>query len=275
MARWWTWKNPRWRGCLMLAAIALALSPLAHARRLPAQAPTASTARPSIPADLCFDTIFYWALPGKTNYCLGMKHWRAGDYDDALQLLKLAAGWGNKSAQYTLGLIYYNGHHVAADPALGMAWLKLADQRHDDAGIARAMHAAMHWATPTQRAQADRLFDKMRDTYGDEVAAARAWHHLQHWWLSHHGGLFFRGACQMLSARQAYYAGLAGAQLGLPSVSMDKNNHPVWQAVGCLPIEQKRKMVEHAAAVYFHGWMGTVDVGPLKQVPAGASSTDR
>lgn len=199
-----------------------------------------------------------------------MRQWTHGHYRDGLELLRLAAGWGNKSAQYTLGLIYYNGHHVPANPSLGLAWLKLADERHDDAGIARVARAAARWVTPAERTRADALFTNMRATYGDRVAAARAWHHLQHWKMSH--GPFASG-CVMLYPRQAYYLARMRAQLALPSVSKGKDDQPVWHGGNCFSMQQARRMVRRSANVYFQGWMGTVTVGPLEQVPAPATST--
>lgn len=134
-----------------------------------------------------------------------MDEWERGEPAAALKLLELAAGWGNKNAQYTLGLIYYNGHHVAANRALGLAWLELADERANDAQIGEVLRAASRSATAAERQQAQQLFARMQGTYADKVAAARAWHRLQHWRASHarngNGCLLVQGA-QAVAARK-------------------------------------------------------------------------
>lgn len=201
-------------------------------------------------------------MPGKTDYCLGLRAWQKGNYDDGIELLKLAAGWGNKYAQYTLGLIYYNGHHVSANPVLGMAWLKLADERQNDAQIALVVRSVMNLATPVQRDKSEQLFRQMRKKYGDAVAAVRAWHHLQHWKLSTYGAdtgcIRMRGA----QARAAVAIGLATPVI-LPN----------GDEIVCVYLKVQKHIVRKTAQHYFHGLFGTVNVGPLKTVPAPAASS--
>ncbi|HEX7341168.1 MAG TPA: hypothetical protein VF269_02715 [Rhodanobacteraceae bacterium] len=266
-----------WPAVLVLTAPAAAAPP---PPRTPAPV---SSKTPKI----CFGALFSGPLPGKLDYCLGMRDWNQGHYDGGLSFLKLAAGWGNKNAQYTLGLIYYGGHHVPANPALGLAWLTLANERHDDAQIAQVQHSASLWVTPAQRQQATRLVHQMQSTYSDKVAATRAWQRLQHWRSRHSD---FNSGCVRLHGPAAIAArrmGLAGE----PPLAIQTALHPytVISVMGdsaknlmkakkeirqyeiarsgvCVTIQMQHHVTRQLASRYFAGWGGTVTVGPLQQV---------
>lgn len=252
------------------------------------------------PITVCFSAVFSGPLPGKSDYCLGMLDWQNGHYQSGLTLLKLAAGWGNKNAQYTLGLIYYGGRHVPTDIALGMAWLKLANERHNDDEVGRATRSAFKWASLTQREQAMHLYRSMAAKYGDKVAAKRAWQHLLHW-QSRHGPL--NSGCVRVSGAQAAAArrlGLAGtppqsidnvlfspdpisipAQDGLYQLKMlmkakaRQRSFARARSGVCITIQTQHKEAQQVASHYFEGWGGVVTVGPLQAVPASASSSGR
>ena len=57
----------------------------------------------------------------------------AGDYETAIGLLTPLADAGDAEAQARLGLIYENGHGVAADPAAAAEWYRLAAEQGDTA----------------------------------------------------------------------------------------------------------------------------------------------
>lgn len=280
-----------------------------------ASVPVAPQARPAPSADagpsVCFTEVFAEPLPGRADYCRGLRDWNDGHYDSGLELLKLAAGWGNKGAQYTLGLIYYGGRHVPADTALGLAWLKLANERNNDAQIANVTRSAFKWATPADRQRADALFAQMQGTYGDKVAGARAWQRLQRWQSRHGddaGCVPLHGAEALAAAKQGITVqaptGSSPDVISVPNRTVIENAHqpiigdPIWmrlkhssappepreartlqqqrmQATGvvCVPAQAQRQWVSNAAEEYFRGLIGTVSVGPLQQVPANASSS--
>ncbi|HEX7340725.1 MAG TPA: hypothetical protein VF269_00465 [Rhodanobacteraceae bacterium] len=209
--------------------------------------------------DICLDSLFYAPLPGKTNYCLGLRDWKKGHYHTALEFFRLAAGWGNKNAQYTLGLIYYGGRHVAPNPALGIAWLELANQRNNDVRIGEVTQAALKWSTPAQRDQAKTLYQRMLPTFGDKVAAARAWHHLRHWERSNDnasGQLCLYGA-QRWVAMQLLHGSTGGDQCA------------------GISLQAQTQLVQASASRYFSGFIGVVTVGPLQTVPAPAASSGK
>ncbi|HEX7341096.1 MAG TPA: hypothetical protein VF269_02350 [Rhodanobacteraceae bacterium] len=276
-------------GCCLVLPLAMA-APSPHA---PAQTPATHAA--STPPLVCFPAVFEGPLPGRSDYCLGMHDWNHGHYRNGLQFMQLAAGWGNKNAQYTLGLIYFAGHHVATNVPLGLAWLQLADERNNDAQISLARRSAFAVATPAQRHAAQHLVTRMTATYGDAVAAARAWQHLQHWRRRTRGN---SGCVRLLGAQAAAarHAGLAG----MPPSSIDALVHPTYEqmlamsgghetirqvqeyiaqqnAGVCVTLHMQHHVTGELAQSYFAGtpWLGTVHVGPLQQIPASASTSAR
>lgn len=202
----------------------------------------------------CHDC-WYKFFPGAVNYCLGMRDWGKGSYQSGLQLLQLAASWGNKNAQYTLGMIYFNGHHVAPDRARGIAWLMLANQRHNDAHTDLVTRSVVHLATPEQNKRAQRLFQEMRKKYGDKVAGTRAWRHLRN---------RLKGAT--VYAKNSCIT--EGGDVVPWSSGFSADPHML-----CMPSGQFGKSVAKIATKYFDGLTGTVSVGPLQQVPAPATSS--
>ncbi|MEO7068264.1 MAG: hypothetical protein ABI114_15235 [Rhodanobacter sp.] len=221
---------------------------------------TSSSADPDIEnARYCKQACDCWyeLFPGKVSYCLGTRHWEEGSYESGLQLLELSASWGDKRAQYTLGMIYFGGRHVTPDRARGIAWLLLANERHNNAHIDLVTRSAIHLATPEQYKRAQQLFQEMRKTYGDQVAGARAWSHLKN--RVKGPTLFAPRVCILDSGGTVpWSSGLAA------------NPHAL-----CVEPSPFNKSIAGVATAYFNGMTGTVTVGPLQQVaaPASASST--
>jgi hypothetical protein len=204
----------------------------------------------------CHDC-WYALFPGVVNYCLGKRAWKNGSYRSGLHLLELAGGWGNKHAQYTLGLIYFNGDHMAADRARGIAWLMLANERHNDTQTDLVTRSAVHLATPQQYKRAQRLFQEMRKKYGDEVAGVRAWRHLRN--RLGEATFMAKNSCILESGGVVPW-----------SHGFVEDPH-----VLCMPSDPFGKNVTGIASEYFDGLTGAVTVGPLQQVPAPASSSTR
>ena len=113
-------------------------------------------------------------MPGEVDYCIGQRFWQKGHYDDAMDMFERAASWGSKPAQYSLGLIYFNGRHTEVNHPLGIAWLTLATERHNEDEMQRVAGSAIHAATPEERRVAGTLYHQMLGTYGDRHAANRA-----------------------------------------------------------------------------------------------------
>lgn len=290
--------NGRFRICAPFLGACLAL-PIATA--LPPSAAPAQDASTRVAArtqdaqpQVCFTDVFSGPLPGRADYCQGMQDWDIGHYQDGLQFLKLAAGWGNKDAQYTLGLIHYGGRHVPTNVALGLAWLKLADERHNDSQINAVRYSAFKSATPAQRERAQDFYRKLQGQYRDKVAAARAWHHLQHWRRHNR----FNSGCirvygpEAAAAKRLGLAGMPPATIGSflhPSKPIASNGSPKSRrrahrlrnrfssarADVCVTLNMQHHLAQKLALTYFAGtpWMGSVTVGPLQLVPTPATSS--
>jgi len=114
-------------------------------------------------------------LPGDYYACRSIYAMQHHDYRKAVQLLEVSASWANKNSQRVLGLVYFNGDSTGIRPnhALGLAWLKLAAERHDPA-IQKDFDGALARASQDEQAESDRLFESMKDKYGDEAAGKRA-----------------------------------------------------------------------------------------------------
>lgn len=72
------------------------------------------------------------AMRGGTDYCDARMQWMRGDVGAAERKMRRAATLNNVSAQYVLGVAYFNGDGVKKDRAYGLAWLALAAQSGTD-----------------------------------------------------------------------------------------------------------------------------------------------
>lgn len=114
-------------------------------------------------------------LPGDYYACRAIYAMQHHEYRKAVDLLEDSASWANKNSQRVLGLLYFNGDSTGIRPnrPLGLAWLKLAAERHDQV-IQKDFDGALARASKDEQAESDRLFDAMKDKYGDDVAGKRA-----------------------------------------------------------------------------------------------------
>ncbi len=190
----------------------------------------------------------YRFLPGEVNYCLALKMWGKGDYRRGEEFLLLAAGWGSKPAQYSLGLAYFNGEGVAKDRPMGLAWLTLAAERDDPTfkAVLRAVYAAM---STDERNKAEALYATLREQYRDDVAAVRA--------KARYDREIRAVAGNAVYSPRLCIAGLNSGALAGDVEAVSQSCPPATQSVEAL-----NKMSEH----YFKGWRSRVDVGPLQEV---------
>jgi len=120
-------------------------------------------------------------LPGDFYACRARYYFQEEKNPRGVSELEEAAYWANKDAQYTLGLIYFNGDmkDVPANRPLALAWLDLSAERNDFAhqqtyAIARAKSSAVEIQA------AEQLLKKMKLKYSDKVAGARAMRRFNH-----------------------------------------------------------------------------------------------
>ncbi|MFT3761746.1 MAG: hypothetical protein QM761_03845 [Pseudoxanthomonas sp.] len=156
---------------LFLAAALSVAAVMANAQETPQEKPDPADLAQS--KEIACSALMFRVLPGDFNFCLGQKYWEKGNYKAAMELMQLAAGWGNKAAQGVLGIAYFNGDGAPRDRALGLAWLALAAERQEPQRAGMYL-GALADADEAEKAQAARLYRQMRGEYADEVAAARA-----------------------------------------------------------------------------------------------------
>jgi len=112
-------------------------------------------------------------LPGDYYFCAATQAYWKGRPEDASRLLADAARWGNKTAQYALGVMYFNGDGAPVNRPLGLAWLALSAERHDPRNE-QLFVSAYNSASPAERDQANTLWHSMKPQFADETAARRA-----------------------------------------------------------------------------------------------------
>lgn len=75
------------------------------------------------------DSSFAEHTPGYPHFIEGMASYRAGQFGSAKTKFKVAARWGDKLAQYNLGIMNYLGQGTPQDAARAWAWVTLAAER--------------------------------------------------------------------------------------------------------------------------------------------------
>lgn len=186
------------------------------------------------------------SLPGVYYFCEASRDYWLGKQDMALINLRDSARWGNKAAQYALGISYFNGQRVPQDRPLGLAWLALASERHDQR-YEPSFVSAYRLASEDERARADVLWQQMKRDYADDIAAQRAKVRFERETRDMSYALNFGG--------YLYLAGFGQANMGYspdPDVVSQGNRNPTLFGM---------------AASYFYGWKDHVTVGDLQLVP--------
>jgi len=112
-------------------------------------------------------------LPGNYYFCAAARDLGHGHNARSRERLQDAAHWASKPAQYALGLMYFNGDEGPQNRPLGIAWLALADERHDPR-FEGAFIQAYQQASPAERAAANTYWLSLKEEYSDEVAGRRA-----------------------------------------------------------------------------------------------------
>jgi TPR repeat protein len=105
---------------------------------------------------------------------LGMREFQRGNYASAKDRWEVAAYWGQKVAQYNLGLMYYKGVGVPVDRPRGVAWIALSSERGEPA-LRDALARTYATLAPDEVERANALWnDELKPRYGDKVAMPRA-----------------------------------------------------------------------------------------------------
>lgn len=151
--------------CRVTCCLLIAFGAAAHTKAEESSEACAAGAAVSFPSN---------ATPGIHEFKRAIHAVKDRDQKAAIRRLKISASWGEKIAQYDLGLMYWKGDGVSKDRAMAVAWLALADQRHNSARIEGSLQYAYGKLDAKQRQQADVDFGTLVKTYGDKVALTRA-----------------------------------------------------------------------------------------------------
>lgn len=111
-------------------------------------------------------------VPGWQSYQQGMRDYNEGRLFSARHYFLVAARYGDKVAQYNLGVMYFNGQGVPADPVRGWAWFDLAAERGYPQMVETSLDA---WdlLDPAQREAATVYRDELAAEFGDAVVVPR------------------------------------------------------------------------------------------------------
>lgn len=120
---------------------------------------------------LCEDTPFD-QYPDAYYTCEAMQSFKHGFDTHALEHLKRASKWGNKTAQYRVGLMTLGGIGTPADPVEGAAWLLLANERNNRDITARLREVQASMSEGAWKAAHERAL-VLKEEYGDFAALER------------------------------------------------------------------------------------------------------
>jgi TPR repeat protein len=189
-------------------------------------------------------------LPGDYYYCDAARNFWSGRDGAARESLKDSAAWANKHAQYALGIMYFNGDHAEQNRALGLAWLGLANERHDPE-MEAAFIDAYRKVTPEELAQANAYYAEMKPKYADTVAATRASKRFDR----AYGDLFYA----VNFGGSVFIDGLTGLQMSDGISQNQEQNGSTGFVVG--------RLLQSRKAVALAGWHESVTVGDPTLVP--------
>lgn len=116
--------------------------------------------------------------PGFQLNAEGQRSWENGFYFDARHRFRQAAWWGDKLAQYNLGVMYFRGDGVERDPARAWAWLALAAERGYPEFVGM-WETLWHELDEAQRDKANRILAELEPRYSDRVAVERTARHME------------------------------------------------------------------------------------------------
>ncbi len=112
------------------------------------------------------------SLPAYADFALGLQYYQRGDFEKAFAEFSQAAKMDDMSAQFNLGVMYYNGQYVSADPIKAYAWLALAAQAKEfqDGKVHLQIYQTL---SNEQKLDADKLYKELFDQYSSKSVEAR------------------------------------------------------------------------------------------------------
>jgi hypothetical protein len=113
-------------------------------------------------------------LPGKYYEQRAQDAVKRKNFRQALEMYEKAGYWGNKIAQYDIGMLYLHGAEgVPVDKVRGTAWLGIAAQTHTP-DVDKTLGEAYASLNAKQRAAAGELWKQLKTDYDDKATLDRA-----------------------------------------------------------------------------------------------------
>ncbi|HLI19273.1 MAG TPA: sel1 repeat family protein [Rhodanobacteraceae bacterium] len=212
--------------------------------------------------------------PGVKFYYQGMKAYKDKDYAHAIYMLKVAASWAYKPAEYNLGIMYFKGMGVPVNRPLGTAWMFLAAERNTPHYV-YARHLMVSDLDYAERTKAYDLLQGLEKTYGDKVALHRA---EQQWALTKSSmtgsRLGYTGNYLMVgSGNGARAPALYGKDAALPTatgVPVAVNGWAIFKngdvKDGSIAYQQFQKSDNPYSPIFVNNRTGVVNVEPLQTI---------
>ncbi len=110
--------------------------------------------------------------PDRKSLGRGAHALKKGFPEDAVKNFEQAARYGNKDAQFTLGMMYIRGTGVEMDWAHGYAWLKLSAS-HGKPEAVEASKQVLEQLKPEELLKAEQWTAKLAPEFGDVAAVER------------------------------------------------------------------------------------------------------
>lgn len=196
-------------------------------------------------------------VPGEYYYCVGVRDLAGRKFARAREMLDDAARWGNKRAQFLLGIGYFKGDSGQPNRPLGLAYLQLASERDTPFYLA-VYRSAESQASVQEQAQARHLLEAMMPVYGDATAARRAERHYRH-------------ARSDLTGQEGFdekvcIDGITGGKV--PPLHPLKDKTITVLCPTAQPVDQVLVKLDRYADHLLEGWVGRVTVGDVQPVTA-------
>ncbi|HEU4670386.1 MAG TPA: hypothetical protein VFR91_06745 [Dyella sp.] len=253
------------KGCWMMAirSCALALAASVAGLFFPAMAAPAASARATADSRMPLADVarsncppgLERYVPGEYYYCVGVRDLAGKKFARAREMLDDAARWGNKRAQFLLGVGYFKGDAGQLNRPLGLAYLQLASERGTPFYLA-VYRSAVTQASVQEQAQASQLVRQMTPVYGDATAARRAELHYRHARsdLTDQAG-FDEKVC---------IDGITGGKV--PPLHPLKDQTVTVLCPAAQPVDRVLVRLDRYADRLLEGWVGRVTVGDVQPV---------
>jgi hypothetical protein len=202
-------------------------------------------------------------LPGKYFEQKALQAVKREDFRQALDMYEKAGYWGNKIAQYDVGMLYLNGAQgIPADKVRADAWLGIAAQTHAPY-VDKALGEAYAGIDAEQRAAAGDLWKELKVDYDDKVTLDRASKRFNAQYLHDKGQI--TGPPEYTEITYGEFGGGGGGEMAFSPLSQVNK-------VGRAPDSQTVNAARFLAAVkdqfsdFIHVQFGAVTVGEPESI---------